>query len=583
MTTRAYISSLAFTCLAATAVRAQTSLYDLPGQPSDRLGRGLSTIDDLDGDGLPDFVVGAPNALNGFGINRGVVRVFSSKTGQVILTLNAPEGGFANVEGFGWSVLGIPDANGDGKPDIVVGAPRTDWFGQTDIGFVFVFSGATGAQLMQDVGEVANGRRGWSLCNVGDWTGDGKNDFAVGAPEDNYFPLDASGCVVIYNGQTLAQAFGAGNSAIVGLQVDGQFGHSIDAVPDINGDGRPEIIIGAPDHDILPATDAGIARVYARTPAGFVLLNEKSGTTTNAHVGTAVCGIADVNGDGLGEFALGEPDYTGPALYSGRVRVFSGSNFALLRTFLGTGQQDFLGNSIAGAGDFDNDGRGDIIVGAFGYDNAPGAFNGRADVYAVQSGATLTSWVGYQSFGGMGSTVASAGDLNNDGATDVMAGAPFDGTYNTGAGYVRVHLGQAPFPTNYCTAKVNSLGCTPGITYGGAASLSLGAGLAVVGVNVVPGENGLMIWSNTTASLPFFGGTLCVGAPIKRTPVQSTSTNASYPCTGQYYFQVSQAFMAAEGLSAGQDFYAQFWSRDTGFAAPNNVGLTNGLQARIVP
>jgi hypothetical protein len=58
---------------------------------------------------------------------------------------------------------------------------------------------------------------------------------------------------------------------------------------------------------------------------------------------------------------------------------------------------------------------------------------------------------------------------------------------------------------------------------------------------------------------------------------------SGYPCTGQYTYLFTPAYMAANGLSAGQNVYAQYWSRDNGFAAPNNIGLTAGLKFTIVP
>ncbi len=575
MRTRTSIQIVAALALTAATSQAQASLYDIPGQPSEQLGRGLSSIADLDGDGLPDVLVGAPKGA-GLQAGAGVVRVYSSKTSQAILTLK----GEVTGDDFGWSVAALDDVTGDGKDEIIVGAPGYD-SSIPDLGAAYVFSGATGALLTKKLGfgQFSSAEDfGHSVCAIGDYNLDGKADFAVGAPKGKYVQILADGgYVVIYSGATFAQL-----KVLGGYQSIDSYGTSIARVGDLNGDGRDEFIVGGPTYDASTSlVDAGSA--YVQAGGTGAILFSIAGTQAGQTLGFSVAGVPDTNGDGKNEFAVGEPDWSNAALYVGRVRVFSGSNFAVLRTFTGTGQQDFMGNSIAGVDDFDGDGRGDIVVGSSGYDNSPGAFNGRVDVFSVHTGSALTAWVGYQTFAGMGSTVASAGDLNNDGTPEVMGSAPVDSTYTSSGGYVRIHLGNAPFPNSYCTAKVNSLGCTPGITYGGAASLSIGGGLAVVGVNVIPGFNGLMIWSNTSASVPFFGGTLCVGAPIKRTPVQSTGTNLGYPCTGQYYFQADQAFFTAEGLSAGQDFYAQYWSRDTGFSAPNNVGLTNGLHARIIP
>jgi hypothetical protein len=148
-------------------------------------------------------------------------------------------------------------------------------------------------------------------------------------------------------------------------------------------------------------------------------------------------------------------------------------------------------------------------------------------------------------------------------------------------GRLRMHLGGTPAPTNYCTAKVNSAGCTPVIFYTGSASKSLGFGLQILAQNVLPSMPGILIWAKTPNALPFMGGTLCVGSPLTRAGAQVSSTISGPPCTGQYLFQFNAAYMNATGLNAGQDVYAQYWSRDTGFAAPNNVGLTPGLHFQI--
>ena len=552
---------------------AQAPLFDIPGQANQQLGHGMSPIADMDGDGRPDLVVGAIKA-NGLQPGSGIVRVVSSKTGGTLLTLLGEKTG----DDFGWSVLGIPDQNGDGKPEIVVGAPLWDGTSTTSNGKLYVFSGANGSLMLSLSGNAAGDRFGWRVCSAGDVNGDGKLDFATGAPGHSPGANPKGGGVFVYSGATLGLIRSYG-----GLGTSEELGTSVDALGDVNGDGFPDLIAGAPELDTGAGVNAGAVRILSGA-ASNAFLFQMLGTSANQKLGSVVCGVPDVNLDGKPEYAIGEPDFTNAFTFAGRTRVFSGASNALIRTFTGTGQQDFLGNSIAGVKDFDLDGRGDIVVGSFGYDNGPAAFAGRVDVFSVQTGASLASWTGNATFEGMGTRVASAGDLNGDGATDVMGSSPTGSTYASAGGYVSMFLGNAPAPTAYCTPKVNSQGCTPYILTTGTLTMSLGVGMGVTAANVIPGQNGMMIWSLTSASTPFFGGTLCLGGAINRTAVQSAvNIGGTNPCQGAYQFLVDQPFMTSEGLSAGMNFFLQFWSRDNGFSAPNNVGLTGGIRAKIVP
>ena len=89
----------------------------------------------------------------------------------------------------------------------------------------------------------------------------------------------------------------------------------------------------------------------------------------------------------------------------------------------------------------------------------------------------------------------------------------------------------------------------------------------------------MLIWSRGPAATPFAGGTLCVAPPITRTAAQNSGGTSLPPedCTGTYAFQFTAAMMSQAGLAVGDDVYSQYWSRDNGFAPPDNVGLTAGV------
>ncbi|MCC7013050.1 MAG: PQQ-dependent sugar dehydrogenase [Planctomycetes bacterium] len=138
--------------------------------------------------------------------------------------------------------------------------------------------------------------------------------------------------------------------------------------------------------------------------------------------------------------------------------------------------------------------------------------------------------------------------------------------------------------TRYCDARVNSLGCTPRIDSSGAATLGLPDDFVVRATSVLSGKQGLLMWGTAPASIPFGGGTRCVATPIRRMPVQSSGgTPGGNDCSGSYAQPFSDADMAANGFTLGTLVYFQFWSRDPGYAPPNNVGLTDALRVMVCP
>lgn len=141
--------------------------------------------------------------------------------------------------------------------------------------------------------------------------------------------------------------------------------------------------------------------------------------------------------------------------------------------------------------------------------------------------------------------------------------------------------------TVYCTGKTNSHGCVPQITSLGTPSASASSGFFVFGSNELNRKTGLLLYTTAgRASTPFAGGTLCLASPLRRTPQQNSGgTLGGVDCSGVYSFDFN-AWIAGgtdPALVAGVTVQAQYYSRDPGFAAPNNVGLTNGLEFTLQP
>ena len=136
-------------------------------------------------------------------------------------------------------------------------------------------------------------------------------------------------------------------------------------------------------------------------------------------------------------------------------------------------------------------------------------------------------------------------------------------------------------PVVYCTAKVNSQGCTPSIYVTGSTSLTHNT-LRVHATNVLNNKNGILFWGYGSQALPFQGGWLCIQPPIVRTTVQSSGGNPPpNDCSGSLHFHWNQPYVASMGLSLGAWYYTQYWSHDP--ASPSTTSLTDAARFLLCP
>jgi hypothetical protein len=363
----------------------------------------------------------------------------------------------------GRAVAVIGDLNFDGIPEYMTGEPF-DGFGtpgSTGQGSAILFDGASGIVLQQDYGSfvVPQDHLGIALCGLGDVTGDGLPDFAAGASQGAN-PLtqpQTNGFVRIYSGGALtappalpiAIATISMGSAPAGFNGMG-FGSALANVGDVDGDGVNDLAIGA--HlatATLPGT-TGPGQVFVYSGASLAvaptLLYTLTGPVTGANFGASVAGIGDIDGDGAGDLVVGAPQDPGSAgnYGDGSIQVYSGAtgmSFAV--KFEGTpGAFQHVGFSVAGPGDIDLDGFGDILVGAPNVSNPgfPGQQDGQIYVLSGKQAAqgnvgillSLNGYAGLYPGSGvnadshLGYSVSAAGDLDSDGVPDLLAGAPGD-------------------------------------------------------------------------------------------------------------------------------------------------------------
>lgn len=523
--------------LSAPTILAQTVLYDVSDN-SAYFGESVRGLGDVDGDGFPDFAVGEPYAPDGYCNNAfgGWVRIYSGRDGSLLRTLQANTGG--NLSNFGWSVGNAGDVNSDGYADIIVGDPLWGVPPQCGQGRAIVFSGFDGSIMYTFTGDgVPNGYEtfGWSVAGAGDVNNDGIPDLIVGSPYGlNYNGIQA-GYARVYSGYDGSVLY-----TLYGDAASDRFGWSVSGAGDTNLDGYDDVIVGTPYSNYAGLT--GSARLFSGRDGLILHFFNGSG------MGGSVDAAGDVNGDGHPDLVVQGASGT---------FVFSGADGSTLFNLPSNG-------SVAGAGDANQDGHADVLV---------GENNGTpARIYSGLDGSILFSL-------GIGATsVSSAGDLNHDGRSDLIVGSP-------SSLHVRVYLSDYPVPSTYCTAKLNSLGCLPFISFSGVLSLSVGVDdFYVDGANERNNTSGLLFWGQAPASAPFGGGIRCVASPIHRTTVQNSGGNAGIiDCSGSYSFHFSRSYVTSHSLVPGTTLYAQYWSRDPGYSPPNNVGLTDATSFTILP
>ncbi len=284
------------------------------GQAEDMFGNGAARIGDTDNDGVPDFAVGAPGYDLGPDLNAGRVYVFSGADRATLLIVNGRERG----ERFGRSIAGIGDWDGDGSPDLLVGAPGASTVG-VNAGRADIVSGADGSILHSFHGVAAFDQLGWLVASVSGINHQGSTAIAIAAP-GTASPDPYTGTVFIYSGpdaQLLATLTG---------QVEGdRFGYVLSSAGDVNGDGFDDIVVGSPVSQVDGQPNG---RVWIHSGKDFRPLRILSGTgeTPDGGFGRSVAGLGgDVDGDGLADLLIGQTAWDGDEFPygAGFVHVFN--------------------------------------------------------------------------------------------------------------------------------------------------------------------------------------------------------------------------------------------------------------------
>lgn len=426
-------------------------LRDEAGVAGLRFGACLSGLEDQNGDGAWELLVGAPG-YQAAGQAAGRAYLWF---GGMALHLNADRiltG--TGVEQFGHAVSRVGDVNGDGTADFAIGAPYANNAG-SEAGRVYLFYGDDPLPTAPDLvleGPAANGHFGWSIAPLGDFNGDGRDDFVVGAPTTNTYGLEAGAAYVFY-GQS-GDPHPTPDLTLAGNRAYEHFGWSVAGVADFLGGNASCLAVGAPSHDTSGTAIEGLVYVYQGTTSpspgpnatADLTLASSSTSIANNEFGFSVAGIGSYDGDPDPDLAVGIPFFSGSGIDAGRVEVFFGgldADATSDRYANGPAANSHFGWSVAGVGQVDGSGAPDVLIGA-PYDDAVASNAGRAFVLVggagnvndadslpvVDRGAGLAPDTAAADL--FGTWCTWAGDFDGDGLDDYAVGAP-DGNVTSAA------------------------------------------------------------------------------------------------------------------------------------------------------
>ncbi|MBL8008294.1 MAG: FG-GAP repeat protein [Ignavibacteria bacterium] len=385
-------------------------------------GHSLAAAGDVNGDGYSDIIIGEPGYKDS-AINRGRALVyFGSQSG-----LSAAPGWTAvgSTTDFGRAVSTAGDVNGDGFSDVIVSTAYGTVNSAVILGGAYLYLGSASGLSSNPVWQ-ANGSQyfenyGNSICTAGDINGDGYSDVVIGAPEYSLSSSSKEGAVYAYYGSA-AGLSDTSNWLVTGQSQGYKLGFSVYTAGDVNGDGYSDVIAGAPD--------SNKAFVYFGSASGLSVNPDWSATSSsNTGFGYSVSAAGDNNGDGFSDVIIGAPGGTGQAfVYNGSASGLSSNSVWSVSSDGSTGS---LGFSVRTAGDVNGDGYSDVLV--CGYSPKAYVYNGSPAGFL-----TVNNWSYNGGSGAFGWTVAGAGDVNGDGYSDVIIGAPdyFSGSIAVGRFYI---------------------------------------------------------------------------------------------------------------------------------------------------
>ena len=391
-----------------------------------------------------DLLIGAPNSDMVY-IASGTLKEDDDLSSPSVITVVALSG--ASKDQVGSAISGMGDVNGDGTPDILLGASALTGSEEASGGAWLLYGPVTADLSLSSrdavlfSGTVNQGQAGAAVSGAGDMDGDGYDDVLIGAPSEYDKRSSLSGAAYLFYGGSALSSDSLSNADAVLYGSDGSdssgAGSAVTAGIDMDGDGYSDLAISAQGSS---ATGGGVYLLYGYSSrlSGNIDVEDASAHFSGSDgdtVGDVLTG-GDLDGDGYDELLISGPDAGGAGMVyaiSGQLSEHSGSQEAAdvaLVSFAGVSAGEQLGSSVALAADISGDGHDDLWLGAAGYDSDTGA---AYLFYGPFSGKLDTSDAGSSLLGSsdqrMGHSVAGAADVTGDSWPDLLVGAPqADGT-----------------------------------------------------------------------------------------------------------------------------------------------------------
>ena len=341
---------------------------------------------DIDGDGTPDLLIGSLNLTENGVVGGGAYIVYGPPSDMDLATADVRLTGTGDDDEAGRVVALLGDIDGDGTSESLVGARYDDDAGLNHGAAYLIFGGSPVSGTLDDgaviiTGEGEQDSAGYWVSAAGDVDGDGLADALVNAYRaDGDAGTNVGVTYLLSSGGALADrpsglSLADADGRFIGEDASDQSGSCVGSAGDIDNDGYDDFLIGAQHRDLGKDENIGVVYVLTGSPSGEQSLADASailsGEADGDFAGRALSPMGDINGDGNDDFLVGAKtngeggDNAGKSyLVLGPVSGSTGLVDAAAGRFVGDVAESQSGTEVASAGDVNNDGTADILIGA---------------------------------------------------------------------------------------------------------------------------------------------------------------------------------------------------------------------------